>query len=200
MPKTRLQLRESMIEKGEMARRSTDYFEQRDLRSTSSRSKPPTQVGANLGIVEKPLPAYMSDKRLAKLASDPIASIKYGKQIQEFGKSAELQRRIEQRSQAITIENRNLERIENRIRNIVIEDDDEYENYFDTPQYQEQIQSFDISDKLERANRECRLAEIHNINKVLFHSEDLVTADVKAPRKTKEQEEDDWLFKHDSSF
>mgnify|MGYP000331283742 CR=1 FL=1 len=31
------------------------------------------------------------------------------------------------------VDNRNLDRIENRLRNIGVEEDDEFENYFDTP-------------------------------------------------------------------
>lgn len=33
-----------------------DDYEVKDLRSTTRRNKPPTQVGSNLTIVEKPLP------------------------------------------------------------------------------------------------------------------------------------------------
>ena len=52
----------------------------------------------------------------------------------EFGSASEFQKRVNQRG-AFVIENKNLDRIQNRIRNIT--EDDEYEDYFETPEYKE---------------------------------------------------------------
>lgn len=151
MPRTRLQLREQLVDKGELRKRSSDFHQyeatrasQVDLRYSTSRSTPATKVGSNLseyGCVETSLPSFMSDKQLSRLANDPIASLKYGGAIKDFARNGEnfnemekrrrekMEARIEQRSHSICIDNRNLDRIENRMRNMVVEDD--YENYYD---------------------------------------------------------------------
>ena len=49
MPKTRLQLREKMVNDGVLQRNRTSLV---DLRSTSSRNKLPTQIGSSLSRTE----------------------------------------------------------------------------------------------------------------------------------------------------
>jgi len=117
MPKTRLQLREKMMNDGVITRDRTTA----DLRSSSSRYKAPTQVGSNLKSVEtnsnRPgtsVPSYMSDKQLQRIADDPVRSMKYGSQLASFG--SELNKRVEKEMSRTTfVENHNLDRLQ-RIR------------------------------------------------------------------------------------
>ena len=106
MPKTRLQLREKMVNDGVLSRNRTSLV---DLRSTSSRNKLPTQIGSSLSRTEnrptgKPrtfffgknsefsrrvcsgyeVPSYMSDKQKQRIANDPIRALKYGGQLAGF--------------------------------------------------------------------------------------------------------------------
>ena len=79
--------------------------------------------------------AFMSDRQLARLASDPIASIKYGDAIKDF-RSIEKSSRFEQKSRSVIVDDSNLDRIEKRLRRREFEEEDEdeipaKENYFD---------------------------------------------------------------------
>ena len=104
MPKTRLQLREKMVNDGVLSRNRTSLV---DLRSTSSRNKLPTQIGSSLSRTENrptgkrkifggnseisrricsgyEVPSYMSDKQKQRIANDPIRALKYGSQLTGF--------------------------------------------------------------------------------------------------------------------
>ena len=81
IPKTRLQLTNQL--------RNDGVLPQIDLRSTSSRFRAPTSVGSNLrreSTVSLPT-THMSDKNLARLAKDPVRSIKYGAQLSGFSQA-----------------------------------------------------------------------------------------------------------------
>ena len=113
IPKTRLQLREKMMNDGVIARdRTADKI---DLRSTSSRYKAPTQVGSNLKSVERgtSIPSYMSDKQMQRIADDPIRSIKYDSKLAQFG--SDMNKRVEKEMNRTTFtENRNLDKIQRK--------------------------------------------------------------------------------------
>ena len=126
IPKTRLQLTNQL--------RNDGVLPQIDLRSTTSRFKAPTSVGSNLrreSAVSLPT-THMSDKNLARLAKDPVRSIKYGAQLSGFSQS--MDKRIQSRQMSTRyVENDSLNRLERRLSNIGSSstDFDDYENEFD---------------------------------------------------------------------
>ena len=74
----------------------------------------------------------MSDKNLARLASDPVRSIKYGAQLSGFSQS--MDKRIQSRQMSTRyVENDSLNRLERRLSNIGSSstDFDDFENEFD---------------------------------------------------------------------
>ena len=74
----------------------------------------------------------MSDKNLARLAKDPVRSIKYGAQLSGFNQS--MDKRIQSRQMSTRyVENDSLNRLERRISNIgsSATDYDDFENEFD---------------------------------------------------------------------
>ena len=126
MPKTRLQLTNQLRNDGVLRPRV-------DLRSTTSRSKPPTQIGSNLRSSSASsiyLPSSMSDKSLVRLAADPVRSLKYGSQLKGFSET--MNKRIESRQMSSRfVENDSLNKLERRLNNIGSSAVDEFEDYFD---------------------------------------------------------------------
>ena len=126
MPKTRLQLTNQL--------RNDGVLPKVDLRSTTSRMKPATQVGSNLrgrpSSATVSLPSSMSDKSMVRLASDPIRSLKYGSQLKGFSQT--MDKRIQSRQMSTRfVENDSLNKLERRLNNIGTPEIDEFEDYFD---------------------------------------------------------------------